>query len=109
MPELTELESVKLYCRVDGNDENELFTDLIKAAKALIVEQSGKQYYVGEDGEEKTPMDQTELFRTCVKQLVAHWYDSRGATDNVAQQNIPFTVDMMIAHFKYSKNYKGVL
>ncbi|MBQ9697023.1 MAG: phage gp6-like head-tail connector protein [Acidaminococcaceae bacterium] len=99
------LEKVKLYCRIDTTDDDQMLQGLITAATALIKEQSGKKTYIGDGSGEPVAIDETELFQTCVCQLVEHWYDWRGAADGTQMHHIPYTADMLIAHLKYSCEY----
>ncbi len=99
------LTKVKLYCLIDADDDNELLTGLIHAASDLIKQQSGKNTYIGDGSGKPVAIEETELFQTCVCQLVEHWYDRRGAADGAQLYHIPFSTDMLIAHFKYSCEY----
>lgn len=100
------LDEIKLYCHIDGTDEDSTLDNMLKAAQDLIAQQSGKSTFVGSDGTQKTALSATPLYEIAVKQLVAHWYDHRGAADGVDLKDIPFAVDSIIAHFKYSEMYK---
>ncbi len=102
---MTSLAKVKLYCKIDVADDDALVTSLITAAESLIREQSGKNAYIGDGSDSPVNIGDTELFQTCVCQLVEHWYDRRGAVDIGQLNDIPFAVDMLIAHFKYSCEY----
>ena len=99
------LAKVKLYCRIDTTDDDNLLQGLVSAAVKLIKEQSGKNAYIGDGSITPIAIDDTDLCQTCVCQLVEHWYDVRGAVDSQAQNHIPFATDMLIAHFKYSCEY----
>lgn len=99
------LDKVKLYCRIDTTDDDQMLQGLITAASHLIKEQSGKKTYIGDGSSEPVAIDETELFQTCVCQLVEHWYDRRGAADGAQLYPIPYTADTLIAHFKYSCEY----
>ena len=99
------LAKVKQYCHIDTTDDDALLQGLVSAAVKLVKEQSGKNAYIGDGSIEPAAIDDTDLFQTCVCQLVEHWYDVRGAVDSQAQNHIPFATDMLIAHFKYSCEY----
>jgi len=98
-------DEVKLYCKIDGTEDDMLLEDLLEAAEALLLEQCGKTTFVGNDGTDSTPIEETKLFQTAEKQLISHWYDSRSAVTSGGLKDVPFSVDMLIAHFKYSKEY----
>ncbi len=102
---MTSLAKVKLYCRIDVTEDDALLTSFITAAERLIREQSGKNAYIGDGSITPVNIADTDLFQTCVCQLVEHWYDRRGAADNGQLNDIPFATDMLIAHFKYSCEY----
>lgn len=99
------LAQVKNYCRIDITEDDTLLNGFITAATKLIKEQSGKNYFVGDGSGEPVAIENTEVFQTCVYQLVEHWYDRRGAVDGQQQHHIPYAVDSLIAHFKYSCEY----
>lgn len=101
------LEEVKLYLRVDYDEEDATIAGLMEAATALIKEQCGKNKRVSiVDGEvAESSLEDLPLFQTCVKQLVAHWFERRGA-QGLQQQSLPFSVDMIIDHFKLSYDYQ---
>ena len=103
---MIKLAKVKLYCRIDADNDDQLLEGLVKAASDLIKQQSGKNTYIGDGSGGPVAIEDTDLFQTCVCQLVEHWYDRRGAADGVQQYHIPFTTDMLIAHFKYSCEYE---
>ena len=98
-------DDVKRYCRIDGDTEDEEIDGLIEAAQALILEQCGKTKYVGNDGTDNAKITETKLFQTAEKQLVSFWFDNRTAASNTNFKDLPFSVNMLIAHFKYSKEY----
>ena len=99
------LTKIKQYCRIDVTDDDPLLIGLIRSATQYIKEQSGKKTYVGNGNSEPVDIEETELFQTCVCQLVEHWYDRRGAVDGQQLHHTPFAVDSLIAHFKYSCEY----
>lgn len=101
------LDEVKLYLRVDCDEEDTTIAVLMEAATALIKEQAGKNKKVlSVNGEViESPLEDLPLFQTCVKQLVAHWFERRGA-QGLQQQSLPFSVDMIIDHFKLSYDYQ---
>ncbi len=102
---MVSLEKVKAYSRIDTTDDDQMLQGLITSAEHLIKEQSGKNTYIGDGSGDPVAIEETELFQTCVCQLVEHWYDRRGAADGAQLYHIPFSTDMLIAHFKYSCEY----
>lgn len=102
------LEKVKQYCRIDITEDDQLLTGLMNAARDLVKQQSGKNTYIGNGDIEPLAIEETDLFQTCVCQMVEHWYDRRGAVDGQQQYHIPYAADSLIAHFKYSCEYTYV-
>ena len=73
------LDDVKLYLRVDGQDEDSVIQGLIEAAKQYIQTGTGVTF------------DETNARHLLtLKMIVAHWYDNRGLVGNTTE--LPFTV-----------------
>lgn len=89
------LEEVKGYLRIDGIDlDNELLS-YIESAKIYIKQTTGKAF----DGAD-------ELYKLCIKMLVAHWYENKGATVvGTIVVNLPLTVDTLIKHIATCGDY----
>jgi uncharacterized phage protein (predicted DNA packaging) len=98
------LEDVKLYLRVDGDMEDALINGMIAAAKEYIKSASGKNKLA--DGRD---LFESDLVKTAVKMLVAHWYDNRGVQylsgnfKNVADVGYSFTI--ILGHITTSMEY----
>lgn len=73
-----DLEAVKGYCRVDGDEEDELLLSLVDAAK---------DYLSGAGVDE--PEGDVPLYLLAVKALTLHYYDHRGTTESGAVAAIP--------------------
>lgn len=69
---------VKLYCRIDGDEENVLLADLIDAAKS---------YLAGAGIDD--PVADDRRYALAVMALVLHYYDCRGLTEAPAPSAIP--------------------
>lgn len=95
---------IKTYCKVDYDAEDKLLLSLLEAAQALIDEQTGKTLYVG-TGSASIDIHDRPLYQTAVKQLILHWFENRGTAAVSQPKDIPFSVDMLIGHFKYSGEY----
>lgn len=62
------LNEIKLYLRIDGEEEDALLSSLIIAANEYIKNAT------------RPDVDETsELYKTAVKLLISHWYENRGA------------------------------
>lgn len=73
-----DLESVKGYCRIDGDEENELLLSLVDAAKD----------YLDAAGVSE-PEEDNPLYLLAVKAMVLHFYDHRGMTESTKPSDIP--------------------
>lgn len=91
--ELTEL---KNFLRVedDVTEDDSLIGGLEQSAIKYIENQSGRRYDENHD-----------LMKTCVKQLVAHWYDNRQQTAT-ATNELPHGVTALIKHFAVCELYE---
>ncbi len=72
------LAAVKQYCRIDGDDDDELVLSLMDAVPV----------YLDEAG---ISVDTTDLpiYQLAVKAYVLHLYDHRGLTENTAVHDVP--------------------
>lgn len=93
-----ELNELKNYLRVedDVKIDDVLIGDLEKAAISYIERQSGKRYN-----------DEDRLMQTCIKQLVAHWYECRQQTAT-ATNELPHGVTALLKHFAICELYEVV-
>lgn len=73
-----DLEAVKLYCRIDGDGEDDLLLALMDAA-AEYLEGAGVA----------APENPDPLYDLAVKALVLGYYDHRGRTETGTQSRIP--------------------
>jgi len=102
------LEAVKVYCRIDGTEEDGMLQDCIESANMIILERCGKTKKINTDGS-TTAIEETKPFQLAVMQLVCYWYDNRVDRANMdatkAQSPLPPSVDMLVDHFKNSDFY----
>lgn len=80
-----DLEAVKSYCRIDGNDEDELIQAFVDTAKG---------YLDGAGVPEPEADDPRYLL--CVKAMVLEFYDHRGMTESVTPSAIPGLANMVV-------------
>lgn len=78
------LESVKHYCRIDGDEEDDLLLSLIDAAKAYL-----------ESAGVSEPEEDDPRYLLAVKAMVLHFYDYRGLTESTAPSAIPGMQNMV--------------
>lgn len=97
------IEDLKLYLRVDGNEDDALIESLLTAATSYIQRTTGKTKIVIAGIESDIATD--EPYNTCIKMLVAHWYENRGVEVIGALTGISHSVDALIAHISLCGDY----
>lgn len=80
-----DLASVKSYCRIDWDTEDELLATLVLAAK---------DYLDGAGVPE--PEADNPRYLLCVKAMVLEFYDHRGMTERVTPSAIPGLANMVV-------------
>lgn len=87
-----DLEEIKIYLRVDGNDDDALIESL----------QIGAEIYLGNAGVIK---DYTNnLYCLAVKLLISHWYDNRAISVTGPNFNkISFSLESIMFSIKYNQ------
>lgn len=85
------LDDVKLYLRVDGQDEDSVIQGLIEAAKQYIQTGTGVTF---------TDTDARHVLT--LKMIVAHWYDNRGLVGSTAE--LPFTVTAQLLQIEAERS-----
>lgn len=84
-----ELNELKLYLRVDGDEDDSVLADLKKAAEEYLSNAGVAKNY------------DKELYKLAIKLLVSHWYENRaivGKADKLA-----FSLDSIILQLKYTQ------
>ncbi|MBU2703881.1 putative phage protein (predicted DNA packaging) [Sporomusaceae bacterium BoRhaA] len=103
------LDEVKSYLRVDGTDEDADITALMSAAALYITQQTGKTQRVtgyNSDGTAaNVDITTDELYNTCNKLLIAHWYENRGVEVAGNLTRITHSVDAIINHIALCGDY----
>jgi len=97
------LEELKLYLRVDGNDEDALIQSFLTAATNYIQRQTGKTKVRSGDG--YVSIENDELYNLCVKLMVAHWHSNRGVEIPGTLTKITHSVDALINHISMCGDY----
>ena len=84
-----ELDELKLYLRVDIEDDDTLIAALQKSAEVYL-ENAGviKDY-------------SKELYKLAIKLLVSHWYENRDVQSEKAAAKLSFSLDTIITQLKY--------
>lgn len=104
------LEAMKLYLRVDTDDEDDLIEAQMLAADKYISGKVSKRQALagaGETGEPiYVPLTEDPLYQQCVKLMVVHWFENRHviAVGTTVVQ-IQHTVDSILAHIEGCSDY----
>ncbi|WP_373205961.1 head-tail connector protein [Clostridium tertium] len=87
-----ELEELKLFLRVDGNEEDSLIKSLQAAAEEYLTDAGIMKNY------------NKEKYKLAVKILVNHWYENR-AIETIGKNvsKIAFGLDTILIQLKYSQ------
>ncbi|MDT8900067.1 head-tail connector protein [Anaeroselena agilis] len=88
------LEDVKLYLRVDSDDEDALLQDLMDGAIGYMQRMTGKVY---------DPAD--GVWKMAVKYLCSHWYENRDSAAAGRDARVDHTIDALISHISLCKDY----
>lgn len=94
---------MKLYLRIDNVDEDDLIESFMKAAADYIKRMTGKTKVVVNSVEADISTD--ELYNTCLKMLVSHWYDNRGAEISGSTTQISYSVNAIVVHIATCGDY----
>jgi uncharacterized phage protein (predicted DNA packaging) len=89
------LEDIKLYCRIDSDDEDALLLPLIETAKQFLTESAHVTY------DEKNNLH--ELF---IKLLVANWYENR-LMNQGNDKEIPYSLSCILNHIAIHEGAKS--
>lgn len=87
------LSDIKLFLRIDTNDDDSLIETLRLAAIQYIQEATGKQYD-----------DNSELYNLLIKILVVHWYENREAIQDGNRTEAPHTITSLLNHIALVNN-----
>lgn len=87
-----ELEELKLFLRVDGNEEDSLIKSLQAAAEEYLTDAGIMENY------------NKEKYKLAVKILVNHWYENR-AVETIGKNvsKVAFGLDTILIQLKYSQ------
>lgn len=94
-----ELVSVKNYLRIDQDidSEDEILTELIRAAHSYIARSTGKKFIPDDD-----------LMLTLTKLLVSHWYTNRNPANGRSNaQEYSHSITTLLQHVEVSPVYES--
>ena len=89
------LDEIKLYCRIDSDDEDTLLLSLIETAKQFLQESAHIVY------DEKN-----NLHEMCIKLLVANWYENR-LVNQGNEKEIPYSISCVLNHIAIHEGIKS--
>ncbi|MED1742207.1 head-tail connector protein [Bacillus swezeyi] len=85
------LMDVKNYLRLDHDEDDQMLSQFIAAAKSYIINAIGRF------------VDGNPQFEIVVLMLIAHWYENRGMYESGATGfSIPFTVENLLTQLRYT-------
>ena len=103
------LDDMKLYLKVDADEEEDIISSLMTAAESFIQKTTGKtQIATGVDELGVTTyaaISTDELYNTCVKMLVAHWYENRAVQATTQLNDFSYSVQTIINHISQCGDY----
>lgn len=87
-----DLEELKLFLRIDGEEDDILIAGLQLAAEEYLINAGIKRDYT------------KELYKLAIKILISHWYENRHV-ENVGKyvSKISFGLDTIIVQLKYTQ------
>ena len=87
-----DLEELKLFLRIDGEEEDSSIEGLQIAAEEYLTNAGIKKDYT------------KELYKLAIKILISHWYENR-AVETVGKNvsKIPFGLDTILIQLKYTQ------
>lgn len=99
------LSQLKLYLRVDHNEEDELLLQLLDTAFAIVEKQIRRQLseYNVAGGEIPKPIQHAAML------LVGHWYENREATSERKLEEVPLAVSYLLTPYKRFVGADGIL
>lgn len=93
---IVELEETKKWLRIDGEDEDGIIQELIRAAEAYLYNATGKVF-----------KETNYLARLFCMVLVADWYENREMIGSKPSYKARFTVQSMLAQLQYGDDVEG--
>lgn len=85
-----EIEDLKLFLRVDGNEEDVLIESLKISAEEYLSNAGISKNYT------------KQLYSLAIKLLVSHWYENRAIIGKA--DKLPFSLECIITQLKYTQS-----
>jgi len=83
------LKDVKVFCRIDNDDEDSLLESLIKTANEYIESACGTDYNKN-----------SEKAKLCQCILVNHWYENRSLIGS--KKALPYSIENLLLQLRYT-------
>ena len=104
------IEDMKIYLRVDTDDEDSLIETQMSAADKYISGKLSKTQAlsgVSETGEKTyVPLAEDPLYQQCVKLIVVHWFENRSVVAvGTIVAKIQHSVDAILTHIEGCGDY----
>ena len=103
------LDDMKLYLKVDADEEEDIISSLMTAAESFIQRSAGKtKVATGVDELGVTTyaaISTDELYNLCVKLMVAHWYENRAVQATTQLNDFSFSVQALMNHIAMCGDY----
>ena len=84
----TDIESIKLYLRIDDNNEDALLTELKRSAVEYLTFSGVLQ-------------SDLALYNLAIKMLVSHFYENRNIVTEKQMKNLPNGINSIILRLKF--------
>jgi len=85
-----ELNDVKLYLRVDGDEDDTLISSLILTAKRYIENGTGITIEMANNSEKIKP-----IYNLALELLISHWYENR-EIEGTNKNKLSFSIDSLL-------------
>ncbi len=92
MENVERLEELKVFLRIDGNEEDNILSSFLTSAKQYLLNAGVK-----ED-------EENSLYRLAINMLVCGWYENRNPTDPGANNTQAFSLKSIVTQLKCSQS-----
>lgn len=100
------LDEIKLQCRIDGDEENELLNVFLTSAKAIVENYTNRQLFsvLPPDNMPHNALEITADLKVAILMLVAYLYENRSGVNELNQVQfdaLPPTIKMIVDRYTY--------
>lgn len=103
------LDEIKLQCRIDSDDEDDLLSVYLVAAKAIVENHTNRVLFEKLPEDESKPANAQEItgdLKIAILMLVAYLYENRGGWNEgqgMSTIDLPPTVKAIIERYRFIK------